>query len=84
MFHLRDCLLICQKPARFLSALMAWMCSFPQMFIVLGMYNFTLLSKTFRPFVTLCKQELMLGELYLNRPYARISYSIRNMNFVRF
>ena len=32
--------LICQKPAHFLSAQMASVVSFFQMFIVLGMYNF--------------------------------------------
>ena len=34
------CRLICQKPAHFLSAQMAWVSTFFQMFIVLGMYNF--------------------------------------------
>jgi len=32
--------LICQKPAHFLSAQMALVSTFFQMFIVLGMYNF--------------------------------------------
>ena len=32
--------LICQKPAHFLSAQMALVITFFQMFIVLGMYNF--------------------------------------------
>ena len=32
--------LICQKPAHFLSAQMALMSTFFQMYIVLGMYNF--------------------------------------------
>jgi hypothetical protein len=32
--------LICQKPAYFLSAQMALLSTFFQMFIVLGMYNF--------------------------------------------
>ena len=34
--------LICQKPAHFLSAQMALVSTFFQMFIVLGMYNFGL------------------------------------------
>ena len=49
--------LICQKPAHFLSAQMALVSTFFQMFIVLGMYNFDLLVK-FVPFVafyTYCK-----------------------------
>ena len=32
--------LICQKPAHFLSAQMALLSSFLEVFIVLGMYNF--------------------------------------------
>ena len=34
------CSLICQKPAHFLSAQMALVSTFFQMFIELGMYNF--------------------------------------------
>ena len=36
--------LICQKPAHFLSAQMALVSTFFQIFIVLGMYNFGCLS----------------------------------------
>ena len=32
--------LICQKPVHFLSAQMAFMSTFFQIFVVLGMYNF--------------------------------------------
>jgi hypothetical protein len=37
--------LICRKPAHFLSAQMALVSTFFQIFIVLGMYNFALLPK---------------------------------------
>ena len=37
--------LICQKPAHFLSAQIALVSTFFQMFIVLGMYNFVLFVK---------------------------------------
>ena len=40
--------LICQKPANFLSAQMALVSTFFQIFIVLGMYNFGLLHTMMR------------------------------------
>ena len=42
--------LICQKPAHFLSAQMALVGTFFQMFIVLGMYNFA------------CRQSIQIAE----------------------
>ena len=39
--------LICQKPAHFLSAQMALVSTFFQIFIVLGMYNFKYLVNVF-------------------------------------
>ena len=38
---------ICQKPVHYLSAQMAVLCSFFQMFIVLGMYNFDHITSTY-------------------------------------
>ena len=38
-------MLICQKPAHFLSAKMALVSTFYQMFVLLGMYNFGIQMK---------------------------------------
>ena len=50
--------LICQKPAQFLSAKMALVSTFLQMFIVLGIYNFDMHFKIRFHYVILDEKEL--------------------------
>ena len=52
--------LICQKPAHFLSAQMALVSTFSQMFIILGMYNFELLARSSKKIQEAFESETLL------------------------
>jgi glutathione S-transferase len=54
--------LICQKPAHFLSAQMALVSTFFQMFIVLGMYNFEKGLKSVEILIEKCGGNFCVGD----------------------
>ena len=63
--------LICQKPAHFLSAQLALVSTFFQMFIVLGMYNIDMYLGT-----------EVRGDFNMEPDIFRMLFSIKNLNFM--
>ena len=73
-------MLICQKPAHFLSAQMALVSSFFQMFIVLGMYNFALPVNFSRSFMLALQFDLIDNREKLL--HSRVIVTLQTYNYL--